>query len=97
MYWYFLFEGEFRHYADDYRYLSSSAMLYAESLELANEVLVRGLDKEGVSLLKINDFFEFDISNVDLANEDNLGWINMYEEVRRSKGYVFTPWQCYKN
>ncbi len=96
MYWYFLFEGEFQHCADDYKYLCSSAMIYAESFELANEILVNNLNEEGVSLVKINDFFEFDISNVDLTNKDNLGWISMYEEVQISKSYVFTPWQCYK-
>lgn len=97
-YWYIHFEGVFKDRVEksDYQGLYSNAMLFNADETTAREELMKCLGDEGIELTNIEDFFESKETEVDFSNPENRSWINMYEEVRRTKGCVFTPWHTFK-
>jgi len=87
---YFLFEGILK---EGKQKFFSSVLTPETDRELTLEELKLTLKEYGAKLIKIEDEFEFDINNVDEKNEDNDGWLSCYEEVRRFKDPVLTPFQ----
>ena len=96
-YWFFNFEGAFRKGVSEYRSkgLFSNAMLLSSDKKTAKKDLIKYLDKEGINLVKIEEFYEYKPSLVDISDKENFWWIDMYDEVYKTKGCVFTPWESF--
>ena len=97
-FWYFLFEGVFDDCSSENneKGVCSSVLLPAISEAEARELLINSLKDEGIKLIQVDDFFQWDVNDIDMEDENNVPWIEWYEEVQKMKAPVFTPWQVFE-
>jgi hypothetical protein len=96
-FWYFFFEGRFRHGEPLHggKGVFSTCLAPSSNKSQATALFIEGLDFHGIDLVEVKDAFEVDAEELDPSEPDNQRWLEWCEEVRREDTVLFDPWQLF--
>jgi hypothetical protein len=93
-FYYFEFEGRFRNSVPATGVFSSCIVPESER-DAAEKCMLAALGEEGIEFIGLQDEFVVDDEELDPDEDNNAYWLSWHEEVARTRGVVFAPWQTY--